>query len=164
MQLVVCLEAIEHVEDPDALLTLIHSKLARDGILIISTPSGERSPRGHSGNPHHHREFTLDEFRTALGRHFSDIRMFFQWPAGDPYDTQWSARQLARALVPVRVKSRLRRGNPLGRASFGPPPLGKTDAFRYRPLPIAYLKTLPGLRYETPNIWLAVCRHPRAAE
>jgi SAM-dependent methyltransferase len=158
VQLAVCLEGIEHVENPTALIALVHSKLTSDGLLVVSTPAGEQSPGGHSGNPHHHREFTLDEFRALLGQHFIVVQTFFQWKAGDPYDVAWSPRQFARALVPVGLKSRLRRHAPLAGGQAWSPTSAPADALRYRPLPTAYLNSLPGLRYETPDVWLAVCR------
>ena len=69
---VVCFEAIEHVEDHEALLTGIDKLLADDGLLIISTPNsdGYHANDGEE-NPFHEKEISLEEFRELLERHYT---------------------------------------------------------------------------------------------
>jgi hypothetical protein len=90
----------------------------------------------------------------------TETRAFRFEQADDPYEVPGAQRQLARARSRRREVT-LRRRVPLAAGGPWSPPDAKTEAFRYRPLPIAYLKTLPALRYETPDIWLAVSEHPR---
>jgi 2-polyprenyl-3-methyl-5-hydroxy-6-metoxy-1,4-benzoquinol methylase len=159
-ELVVCFEGIEHLADPEALLARVRESTVPDGVFIVSTPNASRSVGGHSGNPHHRREYTRAAFTSMLARYFGEVRLFFQWRAGDPYDASWTVRRLLSAGLPVGLKSWLR-----ARYSTLPPATGIDEAFKfssyeYRPLPASYLRTLPGLRYEAPHIWIAVCRGP----
>jgi SAM-dependent methyltransferase len=145
----VCFEGIEHVADPEALLRNMSGALS-----IISTPNSDgESP---SLNPHHLREFTLDEFRALLEPHFTSIRIYFQWGCTDPLDQAWSLRNALKAFVPMSIKRRL---DPTPTtAGRGSAPT-RVDALDFRPLPINYLSLFPpGLRWCTPDIWIAVCQ------
>ena len=69
---VVCFEAIEHVEDHEALLTGIGKLLAEDGLLIISTPNADvYAANTGEPNPFHEKELSPEEFRELLNRHYS---------------------------------------------------------------------------------------------
>jgi len=88
---IVCFEAIEHIEDQHALLTEIKRMLKPDGALIVSTPNKaiyhDESPEE---NPFHVKELYFDEFRDLLARYFLNIRFLGQrihpsssiWPIG----------------------------------------------------------------------------------
>jgi SAM-dependent methyltransferase len=141
--LYVCFEGLEHVENPDGLL-----RNMTGGTAIISTPNGATP----SGSPYHVREYTLEEFRAMLDRNFETVRMYFQWLGGDPFDTEWGWRAIAKAFVPVKLKSQLRPPPP-----DGGPTATHLAAFPHKPLPLSY-PLPPGLRYETPTNWIAVCR------
>jgi SAM-dependent methyltransferase len=73
--LVVALDAIEHVEDPIAALDELRRVVAPDGIVIVSTPNrGVYEP----GNPFHLCELTSDELRTALDERFEHSAIYRQ--------------------------------------------------------------------------------------
>jgi SAM-dependent methyltransferase len=149
----VCFEGIEHVPDPEGLVRNLRSQLPANGVAILSTPNGEH---GHSGNPHHLHEFSRAELRKLLSPEFSSVRIYFQWSYPDPLDQSWGLGTVTKALIPVRLKTRLRRPRPQIEGAANDAPI---TADSYRPLPEAELKVLPpGLRYGRPRIWIAVCR------
>jgi ubiquinone/menaquinone biosynthesis C-methylase UbiE len=88
---VVCFEAIEHIEDQQALLAEIKRLLKPDGALIVSTPNKaiyhDESPEE---NPFHVKELYFEEFRDLLARYFRNVRFLGQrihpsssiWPIG----------------------------------------------------------------------------------
>jgi 2-polyprenyl-3-methyl-5-hydroxy-6-metoxy-1,4-benzoquinol methylase len=157
----VCFEGLEHVPRVDDLLENMATPSAEGAIVIVSTPNGAGALSG--GNPHHVHEYSLREFRELVSRYFLRPKFYFQWRFPDPHDYERSARSIARALVPVSLKSALRRPP-------GSPPVPTTGealppglASEYRPLPLSYLRTaLPGRRFGQPGIWIAVCEVPRA--
>ena len=72
---IVCFEAIEHIDEHEKLLGEVKRLLKRDGLFIVSTPNkGEY----HEGNPFHVKELSPDEFRQLLGRHFRHIALLGQ--------------------------------------------------------------------------------------
>ena len=73
--LVVCMEVIEHMEDPDAVLDELARVVSPDGFLALSSPN-----RVMSGgrNPHHHHEYTADELEQALATRFRHVRLVAQ--------------------------------------------------------------------------------------
>ena len=73
--LVVCMEAIEHIEDPDAVLDELARVLAPDGFLALSSPNRALSD---GRNPHHHHEYTADELERALATRFRHVRLVGQ--------------------------------------------------------------------------------------
>ena len=68
--LVLCVDVIEHVEDPLQLLDRLHRLIGSDGRLVLSTPDRARMEDqpalGPPRNPHHVREWTHPEMRTLL--------------------------------------------------------------------------------------------------
>jgi SAM-dependent methyltransferase len=72
---IVCFEAIEHVDEHEKLLCEVKRLLKRDGLFIVSTPNkGEYE----EGNPFHVKELSPDEFQQLLGRHFQHITFLGQ--------------------------------------------------------------------------------------
>jgi len=69
-------ETIEHLIDPDLFLDGIRRALKPGGLLMISTPLNEEGTNYIS--PCHEKEYTLNEFRELLERHFSSVEMFGQ--------------------------------------------------------------------------------------
>ena len=88
---IICFEAIEHIDAHDALMLEVVRLLKPDGLFIVSTPNkavyrvGNEEP-----NPFHVRELTFEEFHALLMRHFPDVSYFGQdvhpgstmWPIG----------------------------------------------------------------------------------
>ena len=72
--LVTCFELIEHVPDQEAVFRCIVAALARNGVVVMSTPRSLDRPR----NEFHTHEYTLEEFRDAFGRHFAHHRMMVE--------------------------------------------------------------------------------------
>jgi 2-polyprenyl-3-methyl-5-hydroxy-6-metoxy-1,4-benzoquinol methylase len=155
----VCFEGIEHVADPDQLL----ANMARAGVAIVSSPNAAFFAGGFSGNPHHRREWTRAQFDAVLARHFGAVSMHFQWHYPDPLDVEPALGAVARALVPVTIKRRLRSWRAPGAAASEAalPQMGDDRAtYRvHRTSALAFTRLLPGLRYGEPAGWIAVC-HP----
>ena len=94
---IVCFEAIEHIENQDELLAETKRLLDPEGLLIVSTPNkpiyGEESPEK---NPFHVKELHFTEFEELLGRYFRNIKFLGQrihpsssmWPIGEPGDNR----------------------------------------------------------------------------
>lgn len=68
--LVVCFEAIEHVEDPEQALDELRRVLRPDGILLISSPNRGVYP---TGNPFHLHEYTSQELEDTLRNRFANV-------------------------------------------------------------------------------------------
>jgi len=95
---IVCFEAIEHIENQDELLAETKRLLDPEGLLIVSTPNkpiyGEESPEK---NPFHVKELHFTEFQELLGRYFRNIKFLGQrihpsssmWPIGEPGDNRF---------------------------------------------------------------------------
>lgn len=82
---VVALEMIEHLEDPEAFLAEAARTLRPDGMLICSTPNRTvRNPglalSGKPLNPWHLREWTPEEFETLLRQSFGRTELYGQVP------------------------------------------------------------------------------------
>lgn len=73
--LVVCLETIEHVEDPGRVIDELRRVLAGDGLLVLSSPNRDQYP---PGNPHHRHEYVPEELSAELQERFGHVRLFRQ--------------------------------------------------------------------------------------
>ena len=63
---VVCLEAIEHVDEPEDLLRILHKSIISGGSLIISSPNQTIIPYSKQRFPFHTRHWTSGEFDKLL--------------------------------------------------------------------------------------------------
>jgi ubiquinone/menaquinone biosynthesis C-methylase UbiE len=64
--LIVALETVEHVEDPDRFLMALCRLQSREGVIVISCPNDWwYYPAANQSNPHHRRKYRFDEFRKA---------------------------------------------------------------------------------------------------
>jgi SAM-dependent methyltransferase len=75
---VVFLQTIEHVADPDAVLDHIRSQLRPGGAAYVSTPNVlTLAPEGaeRSDNPWHVREYRPEEFRALCEAHFGSVEV-----------------------------------------------------------------------------------------
>ena len=73
---VVSYETIEHLKNQSHFVSEVKRLLKDDGIFIVSTPNKETYP---TDNPYHFREFTESEFKSFLGKYFSNVTMFYQY-------------------------------------------------------------------------------------
>ena len=79
--LICSFENIEHLPQPEQFLKAAASRLAPNGLLIISTPdraATEPFVNGRPVNPYHFHEWYRDEFMELLGRYFSRCELRVQ--------------------------------------------------------------------------------------
>jgi len=84
IELATCLELVEHVADPNELLTEIVRTLKIDGQIIISTPNSLTNPYA-SGSIDHLRAYKLPELATLLSK-FGNFSLV-PFPVGPPLPT-----------------------------------------------------------------------------
>ncbi|MFH1732010.1 MAG: class I SAM-dependent methyltransferase [Planctomycetota bacterium] len=76
---VVCFEAIEHIEDHDRLLNEVKRLLKDDGVFVVSTPNKlAYSDEPGTKNPFHVRELYVEEFTQLLAKHFPHTALYGQ--------------------------------------------------------------------------------------
>jgi SAM-dependent methyltransferase len=76
MDVIVAMEALEHIKDQTQLLREIARVCGSNGVLLISTPNkAEYSDARNYANPFHVRELYLDEFRHLLQQHFPCVEI-----------------------------------------------------------------------------------------
>jgi hypothetical protein len=76
---VVCFEAVEHVDDHDLLMQAVIGALRPDGLFVISTPDRATYTDLHQqSNPFHVHELDREEFRHLLSRHFQHVTVLTQ--------------------------------------------------------------------------------------
>jgi SAM-dependent methyltransferase len=76
VDVVVFLQTIEHVPDPDGVLEHIRELIGPEGVAYVSTPNVlTLAPKGEerSGNPWHVREYRPHEYRELCARHFAHV-------------------------------------------------------------------------------------------
>jgi SAM-dependent methyltransferase len=79
IDVVVCFEAIEHIEDQEGLLLEVKRLLKPDGLFIVSTPNKAiYHDESHVDNPFHVKELYFDEFQTLLARYFRNSHFLGQ--------------------------------------------------------------------------------------
>lgn len=77
VDVVICLQVIEHLQHPKALLQEVYRILRKGGQLIISTPNMKTfSPTGVELDPYHYIEYTQETFNALLQPIFSAIEYF----------------------------------------------------------------------------------------
>lgn len=77
--LIVSFETLEHVERQGAMLDGFRERLARDGVLLVSTPDRKvYSEASGQANPFHVRELYREEFEQMLRARFPAVRLFGQ--------------------------------------------------------------------------------------
>lgn len=83
--MIVCLEALEHLRKPDHFLQQVTQALKQKGLFIVSTPNRillnklrGLSPNAPPLNPYHHREYTAEEFERLLQHSFYKVKLWYQ--------------------------------------------------------------------------------------
>ncbi len=77
--IVTCFEAIEHIEDHDALLGEVRRLLKDDGIFIVSTPNKLLyTDQPEYNNPYHLKELYFDDFKGLIEKYFKYNYFFGQ--------------------------------------------------------------------------------------
>lgn len=76
--MVVALELIEHLKDPEKLLLAARSVLKKGGVAIISTPNRLLSlyDGDKPSNPFHEREYTPKELKNLLKKYFRSLSIY----------------------------------------------------------------------------------------
>ena len=76
---IICFEAMEHIEEHVKLLSEVKRLLRDDGMFIVSTPNKKVYTDDHSyHNPFHVKELYLEEFSDLLRTYFSNLGFFGQ--------------------------------------------------------------------------------------
>ncbi len=77
---IVSCETIEHLTNQRDFLLELEKKLAKEGIIIISTPNKNADPTGNSKpeNPYHTKEFSKEEFLFLTSQFFSEAELYGQ--------------------------------------------------------------------------------------
>jgi SAM-dependent methyltransferase len=92
VDVVVCFEAIEHIDNHEALLAEVKRILTPNGTFVVSTPNKAiYHDESKETNPFHVKELYYEEFREILARHFRSLRFLGQqvhpgssiWPIGE---------------------------------------------------------------------------------
>src|SRR5205823_976171 len=77
--MVVCFEALEHVENHEKLLSEVKRLIVPDGLFLVSTPNKRvYTDEPHFNNPYHVHELYFDEFKAGLERHFRQVKILGQ--------------------------------------------------------------------------------------
>ena len=76
---IVSFEVIEHLARQEEFLTEVKRVLRPAGLFVLSTPNRiYYSEEREQENPYHHREFSREELRGELGRHFAHVQLLAQ--------------------------------------------------------------------------------------
>jgi ubiquinone/menaquinone biosynthesis C-methylase UbiE len=76
--ILVSIETLEHLENPDTFLNEARRVLKKGGIIIISTPLNESESRFTPQNPFHIREYNLYEIECIMSKYFIKLDIYFQ--------------------------------------------------------------------------------------
>ena len=117
--LITAFEVFEHIEDADGMVRRSAEMLNPDGVFFCSTPNSLLAPKKEDGvtprNPHHVREYTLEEFRESMQRQYSRVIIL-----GQRYTDRYM--QVSRAMRNVAIQSMTRdlslRSNPFVRVGL----------------------------------------------
>lgn len=92
VDLVCAFQVIEHVRDHEEFVRNLAALLRPAGVALLSTPNAlvHRGPR----NPFHTHEFTPDEFRSLLAKHFAHVRLAGQSRPPEVYSLEAACRRV----------------------------------------------------------------------
>jgi len=160
--LVCNLENFEHLPDPERFLARVVELMLPQGVFVTSTPNRIglnrlRAVRSDVAplNPFHFREFTAEEFRTVLAKHFGDVTLAYQTYA--PIERlEWEP-----LLTTLWNNPAARLGRWLQRAARRRPVVERVEELLLAPR-YQILETFPG--DDLVLVQLALCRAPRRAD
>lgn len=76
---IICFEALEHIEGHRKVMAEVKRLLKNDGIFIVSTPNKYvYSDQANYKNPWHKKELYIDEFKTLLKSTFNNVLIYGQ--------------------------------------------------------------------------------------
>ena len=76
---IVCFEAIEHIDEHEQLMREVKRFLKEDGMFIVSTPNKYiYSDQANYQNPFHLKEFYFDDFKGLLSDNFQNVYLYGQ--------------------------------------------------------------------------------------
>jgi len=79
VDLAVCFEVLEHVIDPDSILSPVAELIKDDGLLLLSTPNKQKhQDERQNNNPFHVHEYYQDELQEVLERYFTHVTIYGQ--------------------------------------------------------------------------------------
>ncbi|MEE8239732.1 MAG: class I SAM-dependent methyltransferase [Nitrospirales bacterium] len=87
-------QVLEHFSEPEQFLTELARVLRPDGLVILSTPNA--LTHVGSANPFHKHEFTPEELKTLLRRHFACVLLAGQHRPSDVYLLERACQQVRR--------------------------------------------------------------------
>ncbi|GAA4856399.1 glycosyltransferase [Saccharopolyspora rosea] len=112
---IVCFEAIEHVEDHDAVLRLVRSRLAQGGLVLVSTPDTTVYTHEHGNdNPYHVKELSARQFESLLEGSFRHVALLKQNVAVGSLMTPADPGDPDTAIEGVRLATLRRAGDSWG--------------------------------------------------
>lgn len=76
IDVVVSLETIEHLEEPEKLIEQVKRVLKTDGVFVVSTPNDDEFYEG--GNPFHVHQFDFAELKRLITGNFKNFNFYYQ--------------------------------------------------------------------------------------
>lgn len=119
---VVCaFETIEHLAAPEAFVAEARRVLRDGGVLVASTPRADRTEE-HPANPHHEREYSVDDFAALLRTQFGSVELLGQ------RRSQTTRHRALQRLDVLGLRKRLPFLRPLGRVVTGTAPMADVSS------------------------------------
>lgn len=97
---IVSIETIEHLKNPEKFLKEIKRVLKKDGLVIISTPNVLVYPKG---NIFHKKEFAPKELKTLLLKYFKNLKIYYQHSVLSSYVL--SEKSLSKDYKEIRIRN-----------------------------------------------------------
>ena len=114
--LIVMLDVLEHLADPDAALRQVHALLEPDGVFIATVPAFMALWTRHDTLNHHYVRYTkrsAERVASEAGLHVEHARYFFHWTA-----LAKLATRLLEAVIPGEPKPPSLPPTPINRALY----------------------------------------------
>ncbi len=159
---VVNLETLPHLAQPEKFLRGVTAAMTADGVFICSIPNGELVKTDEHGKPlyrYQHRTYSADQFNSVLATHFTTIALFGHWLTHEGMLRRRRAREMFDQLTEAYFNPMARIGRAIkrlaGKTSLAPPVYtGGADSYRgdYAIMPLA-----EGCFGWAPTTLIAVC-------